>query len=236
MDMLLLRSIDEPGYTRCPRRGCSHASRATRGLRPLLAGLAGSRPLGGYSHALRATRASRCGICYAIGLPRTQKLHTFNGTAWISSGKPGTRRALRDDVAKSHKELRAWKLADVVRRHIVALCARPVVRRDFKFCDQADRAAASACRNLAEGFARYGHAEFARFVSIARGSLGELRDSIDEARLKGYLGDKERDELERRIRGAMSSAGALRVYLLRTPTPESRKQRAQPGRSPSSGQ
>jgi four helix bundle protein len=162
----------------------------------------------------------------------------FNGTAWISSGKPGTRRALRDDVAKSHKELRAWKLADVVRRHIVALCARPVVKRDFKFCDQADRAAASACRNIAEGFARYGHAEFARFVSIGRGSLGELRDSNDEARLKRYIGDQEWNELDRAIRGAMSSASALRRYLLRTPTPESRRQRAKLGRNsqPRSGE
>lgn len=119
-----------------------------------------------------------------------------------------------------------WKRADVVRQRIVALCARPAVRRDFRFCDQADRAAASACRNIAEGFARYGHAEFARFVSIARGSLGELRDSVDEASLKRYISDQERDALDRAIRGAMSSASALRRYLLKTPTPESGRQRA----------
>ena len=131
-------------------------------------------------------------------------------------------------MAKSHKELRTWKLADVVRRRIVALCARPVVNRDFKFCDQADRAAASACRNIAEGFARYGHAEFARFVSIARGSLGELRDSNDEAKLKRYISDQEWDELDRAIRGAMSSASALRRYLLRTPAPDGKKRPPSP--------
>jgi four helix bundle protein len=108
------------------------------------------------------------------------------------------------------------------------LCARPEVKRDFSFCDQADRAASSACRNLAEGFARYGHPEFARFVSIARGSLGELRDSADEARLKRYINQDDWEELERAIRGAMASANALRGYLLRTPTPESRKHRAKP--------
>jgi four helix bundle protein len=108
------------------------------------------------------------------------------------------------------------------------LCARPEVKRDFNFCDQADRAASSACRNLAEGFARYGHPEFARFASIARGSLGELRDSIDEARLKRYISDKDAKEFDRVIRGAMSSASALRGYLLRTPTPEGKKPRPKP--------
>ena len=140
--------------------------------------------------------------------------------------------------AASHRELRAWKRADVVRRRIVTLCARPTVRRDFKFCDQAERAAASACRNIAEGFARYGHPEFARFVSIARGSLGELRDSGDEARLKRYITTEEWDELDRAIRSAMASSNALRRYLLRTPTPESRKQRAKRARDsqPRSGE
>ena len=186
--------------------------------------------------AARALRAAESAV--SVGGEYAETATPFHGTAWISSGKPGTRRALPDDVARSHKELRAWKLADVVRRHIVALCARPVVKRDFKFCDQAERAAASACRNIAEGFARYGHPEFARFVSIARGSLGELRDSGDEARLKRYLNDKEWDQLDRAIRGAMSSASALHRYLLTTPTPERRKQRAKRARDsqPRSGE
>ena len=131
-------------------------------------------------------------------------------------------------MANSHKELRAWKLADLVRRQIVALCAKPPVIRDFKFCNQADRAAASACRNIAEGFARYGHPEFARFVSIARGSLGELRDSADEARLKRYINENDWKELDKAIRGAMASANALRQYLLNTPTPDSTNRRAKP--------
>jgi four helix bundle protein len=130
--------------------------------------------------------------------------------------------------ASSHRDLRAWKAADAVRQRVIALCARLEVKRDFGFSDQAGRAASSACRNLAEGFARYGHPEFARFVSIARGSLGELRDSADEAKLKRYINQDEWKELDRAIRGAMASANALRTYLLSTPTPERPKQ----GRSP----
>jgi len=127
-----------------------------------------------------------------------------------------------DGMGTSHQDLRAWQRADAVRRRVLALCARPEVKRDFGFCGQADRAAASACRNLAEGFARYGHADFARFVIIARASLAELLDSLDEALAKGYIDVRECEDLGRAIRAAMASANALRRYLQSTPTPKER--------------
>ena|SRR5687767_3628812 len=140
--------------------------------------------------------------------------------------------ALLGAVAKSHRDLRAWQRADGVRRRIIALCARPAVKRDFKFCDQADRAAESACRNIAEGFARYGHADFARFVTIARSSLTELLDSLDEASVKRYLDATEHKDFERAIKSAMVSANSLRRYLQSTPTP---KERCGKKRKPGSG-
>jgi four helix bundle protein len=59
---------------------------------------------------------------------------------------------------------------------VIQLTERDGIRSDGDFCGQARRAANSACRNLAEGFWRYSHREFAHFVNIARGSLGELLD------------------------------------------------------------
>ena len=64
-------------------------------------------------------------------------------------------------------------------------------------------------------------------MSIARGSLGELQDSIDEARLKRYISDDEWRNLDSELRAAKAKASGLRAYLLRTPTPESRR-RQQP--------
>jgi four helix bundle protein len=125
-------------------------------------------------------------------------------------------------MSYSHKGLRAWRRADSIRQRIIKLCAKPVVRRDFDFCRQADRAAASVCRNIAEGFARYGHTEFARFMVIARSSQAELLDTLDEALLKGYLDRPEYEELKRLVRSAIFSSGALRGYLASTPTPERR--------------
>ena len=137
--------------------------------------------------------------------------------------------------ASSHRDLRAWKAADAVRQRVLLLCAKPDVKKDFAFCDETKRAARSGCRNIAEGFARYGHPEFARFVSIARGSLGELHDSLDEARLRRFITDKEWDELDRAIRGAKAASNALHGYLLRTPTPQRRGKPASSARQRASG-
>ena len=111
--------------------------------------------------------------------------------------------------ASSHRELRAWQLADAVRRRVVHLCSRPEVRGDSEFCDQSSRAARSACRNLAEGFARYGHPDFARFVIIAHSSLGELRDGLDEALEKGYIDVPQFEDFDRAIESAMKSSNGL---------------------------
>jgi len=116
-------------------------------------------------------------------------------------------------AVRSHRDLIAWQKADLVRRRVLTLVTVEAARRDFSFRDQAERAAASACRNLAEGFYRYRHRDFARFVTIARASLGELLDSVDEAGIKGYADAPERAELEAQIQEAIRVATGLLRYL-----------------------
>jgi four helix bundle protein len=118
-----------------------------------------------------------------------------------------------------HRDLEAWQLADEVRRAFIELTSRQHVKRDFDFCDQSRRAANSACKNTAEGFARFQHQDFARFVNIARGSLAELLDSTDEAIEKGYIDTEEYRSLNDLIERAKASATGLHQYLVSTPTP-----------------
>src|SRR5262245_36364705 len=90
-------------------------------------------------------------------------------------------------VATRLHELETWQLADAVRRAFIPILARDVVKRDFDFQTQTRKAMRSACRNTAEGFYRFRHPEFANFVNIAIGSLGELVDGTVDALEHAYI-------------------------------------------------
>ena len=59
--------------------------------------------------------------------------------------------------------------------------------RDFGLRDQIRRAAVSIPSNIAEGFGRGGNREFLQFLSIAQGSLFELKTQLIIANEIGYL-------------------------------------------------
>jgi len=57
----------------------------------------------------------------------------------------------------------------------------------FGLISQMRRASASICANLVEGYHRAGKGEFRHFVSIARGSCGELGYQLMLSKDLGYL-------------------------------------------------
>ena len=91
--------------------------------------------------------------------------------------------------AHHFEELDAWKLANELKLRVYQLIDRPAVARDFKFRDQITDSAASAPRNIAEGFGRYEPLDFRQFLRIANASLYEtsnhLRDGVDRRHFTG---------------------------------------------------
>ena len=77
----------------------------------------------------------------------------------------------------------------------------------------------SAPRNIAEGFARYKHKEFAQFVRVAKGSIGEVLDAFVDAVDNGYLTPAEFPEHEHACKKALSAINGLIRYLESTPDP-----------------
>jgi four helix bundle protein len=115
------------------------------------------------------------------------------------------------------QDLVAWQLADQLRQLAHGYCEKPVIKRDFKLHDQLADAASSAAKNIAEGFGRKTHREFARFCYIARGSRQEVLDSFIEAHQKRYITAFEFDRGDHAARKALKVLNGFIAYLESTP-------------------
>ncbi len=71
----------------------------------------------------------------------------------------------------------------------------------------------------ADRFGRYTHAEFARFLTIARGSLSETQDHLIDAKDQGFSARKF-DELWNLSNDGMRLVSSLLSYLRTHPTPD----------------
>jgi len=121
--------------------------------------------------------------------------------------------------ARDFTELAAWQLAHELRRIVVEITERAPARRDLRFCDQCKDAARSATNNIAEGFGRFRHRDFARFLRIASGSLHEVRDHLIDGHARGYVTDDELARGTQLAKRAASATGALIRYLMNNPDP-----------------
>ncbi len=115
------------------------------------------------------------------------------------------------------QDLVAWQLATQLRRLVDDYCEWPAIKGNFKFRDNLADAAASAPRNIAEGFGRKSHREFSRFAYIARGSEHEVLSSLIEAYEKGYISADELDRGDHAVRKALKVLNGLIRYLDSTP-------------------
>lgn len=82
------------------------------------------------------------------------------------------------------EDLEVWKRAT---RLSATLYRETQELRDFGFRDQLTRSGLSIPSNIAEGYERDSDAEIARFLTIAKGSAGELRTQILIGMEVGYL-------------------------------------------------
>ncbi len=125
-------------------------------------------------------------------------------------------------TVKRLQDLDAWKLAAELKTRVYAVIDRPKVRRDVKFCDQIRESSRSGPRNIAEGFGRYRPKEFARFLSIAVGSLEETQNHLHDGAEQNYVDESESAELEKLASRAIGACVRLQQYLNRCPDRPSR--------------
>lgn len=118
------------------------------------------------------------------------------------------------------EDLVAWKLANELKLLVYDLCRRPAVARDVRFRTQLQDSAASAPRNIAEGFGRFRHADFARFARIGKASEQEVLNHLRDARDRGYVREHELPAYEHAARKALKAVNGLIRHLESTPDPK----------------
>ena len=76
---------------------------------------------------------------------------------------------------QSFEEIEAWQKARELTKRVYDVSDTGPFARDFGLRDQIRRAAVSVMSNIAEGFEPGGDNEFYQFLSVAKGSCGEVR-------------------------------------------------------------
>lgn len=109
-----------------------------------------------------------------------------------------------------HEKLRAWQACHALALAVYRVTDRWPRTEQYGLTSQVRRAAFSAASNIAEGSAKRGAKDFARFLDISLGSLAELEYSFRLAEDLGYLGG----DLLTEIKGLTASAGRLTRRLL----------------------
>ena len=82
---------------------------------------------------------------------------------------------------KTFEDIGAWQKARILSKQIFELTLTEPFSKDYALRDQINRSMGSLMDNIAEGFERGGTKEFIQFLSIARGSAGELRSQLHRA-------------------------------------------------------
>ncbi|MFZ7105622.1 MAG: four helix bundle protein [Bacteroidota bacterium] len=115
---------------------------------------------------------------------------------------------------KSFEDLEIWKIARAVNKIVFKTTGSSYFREDLKFRSQVRNASLSMISNISEGFERGGNKEFTNFLSIAKGSCGELYSQLVVAADQGWISEKDFDELKKLTRSFSEKTGALMTYLI----------------------
>jgi four helix bundle protein len=114
---------------------------------------------------------------------------------------------------KKFEDLPVWQLALKVTKEIYELTNKKEFSKDFSLRDQIRRAIISVSSNIVEGFEKNNNNEFIRFLKIAKGSVGEVRNQLYIALAVNYITEQEFDKINKELEDLANQIGGFIVYL-----------------------
>jgi four helix bundle protein len=114
---------------------------------------------------------------------------------------------------REFEEIEAWAEARLIVRRVYSIIATKPFCTDYSLKDQIKRAAVSIMSNIAEGFERDNNKEFIYFLSISKGSCGEVRSLIYIAFDQKYIDIELFEEFIKKLRELAKLINGLIKYL-----------------------
>ena len=111
------------------------------------------------------------------------------------------------------EELDCWQAGRALKQQVYRLTREQEFSRDWPLVSQIRRAASSVTANIVEGFERDGNREFVSFLSIAKGSSGEVKDHLYTALDEHYITEAEFNETYKLAEDTGRLIGAFMRYL-----------------------
>lgn len=111
------------------------------------------------------------------------------------------------------EDIEAWKHARDTTKLIYQVSSDGKFAKDFGLVNQMRRPSVSILSNIAEGFERNGDKEFIQFLTIAKGSCGEVRAQLYVALDQEYLEEKDFLEIKNKLIETSRMISGLINYL-----------------------
>lgn len=111
------------------------------------------------------------------------------------------------------EDLEIWSLAREICQLVEFLIQNTNLKTNYSQRDQIDRSLGSIMDNIAEGFERNGNREFIQFLSIAKGSAGEVKSQSYRAFDKNLITKEQHFKLNEIVELEKNKIGAMMNYL-----------------------
>lgn len=111
------------------------------------------------------------------------------------------------------EDIDSWQKARELTREIYQISSVATFSKDYALREQIRRASVSIMSNIAEGYERSGTGEFVHFLSMAKGSAGEVRSQLYVALDQKYIKNSDFESLYRKTMDICRLISGLMNYL-----------------------
>ena len=111
------------------------------------------------------------------------------------------------------EDILAWQKARELTREVYAHSKTGAFGKDFGLRDQIQRASVSIMGNVAEGYDRGGDKEFIQFLSVSKGSCGEVKSHLYVALDQQYINSTQFNQLYNSADEVGRLLGGFMAYL-----------------------